>query len=334
MPDWYMNPPMLLALIFVAAGFWVLLKGADLLVSGAVSVSVRFGMSLAVVGATVVAFGTSLPELVVTFSATLASAGQVFADESQDPAAIALGNIVGSNIFNIGAILGITALLKPLPIPAGTVRRDYPLMLGALAALTCFCFLGEPSAIVRWEALVLVIGLAFFTWNAVRSGEAAEEAEELVDDDGMSIGRAVGLMLLGLVMLVVGGDVALKGAVAIATEMGMSTRVIGLTVMAIGTSLPELATSLQAARKGHTDIAVGNVVGSNVFNCLAIVGISGSVVSLPVVSQMRHIDLWVMLAFSLALLPWMWRRRDIGRGLGAALLVALVVYVATLIGMG
>ena len=334
MPLWYSQPSLLLAILFVVVGFGVLIKGADFLVSGAVSISVRFGMSLAVVGATVVAFGTSLPELVVTMGSTMASAGQTFADESRDPAAIALGNIVGSNIFNIGAILGLTALVKPLPVPLGTARRDYPLMLLALVALTIFCFLGDASAIVWWEAAMLTAGLLYFTWKAVRSGSAAEEAEEIMEGGQKSIGTAIGLLAIGIVMLVIGGDVALKGAVKIAEDLGMSTRVIGLTVMAIGTSLPELATSMQAARKGHTEIAVANVVGSNVFNSLAIVGISGLIVPLPVVEQMRNVDLWVMLGFSLVLIPWMIKAKPIGRPLGVFLLLALSVYVGSLIALG
>ena len=305
MPEWYAHPPTILAVAFVVAGFWVLLKGADVLVSGAVTVSMRFGMSLAVVGATVVAFGTSLPELVVTVGSNLKSSALANASDgplevSKDPAAIALGNIVGSNIFNIGAILGITALVGwPLPVPKATGRRDYPLMLASLLVMSGFFFLGEPKAIVRWEAAVLFVGLLGFTIWAVKSGEAAGEAEELAEEAGSaSVGKAVALILSGLVMLVIGGDVALRGAIRIAEDLGMSTRIIGLTVMAIGTSLPELATSLQAVRKGHTDIAIGNVIGSNIFNSLAIVGLSGLIVTLPVVEQMLRVDVWVMLAMS------------------------------------
>ena len=245
MPEWYAHPPTILAIFFVLVGFWVLLKGADLLVSGAVTVSMRFGMSLAVVGATVVAFGTSLPELVVTVGSNLKSNALTSAggplDPSNDPAAIALGNIVGSNIFNIGAILGITALVRPLPVPGATGRRDYPLMLVSLLVLSGFFFLGEPKAIVRWEAAVLCAGLLAFTIWAVKSGEAADEAEELADEAGSAgIGKALALIAGGLIMLVVGGDVALRGAIRIAEDLGMSTRIIGLTVMAIGTSLPNL----------------------------------------------------------------------------------------------
>lgn len=334
MPDWYAHPHWALAIVFVLVGFFVLIKGADLLVEGAVAIARKTGMAPAVIGATVVAFGTSLPELAVSvFSLINAGDPSQYASVAESPAAIAMSNVVGSNIFNIGAILGISALVRHLPVPKSTLRIDYPFMIVAMLLLVGFSMTGGQSGeIARWEGGVLLVGLLLFTVLAIKSGGGADELpDEPEDGDAIKPLKAIGLILAGVVMLTVGGDVILKGSVALAETAGMSKRVIGLTVVAIGTSLPELATSMQAARKGQTEIAVANVVGSNCFNVLCICGIASMFQPLPVPEGMITWDYIWMLGFAVALLPLMLTGRTIQRGEGVFLVIALLTYVTLLV---
>ena len=331
MPDWYSQPPVLVAIIFVAVGFYGLIKGANVLVEGAVAIAKRFGMAPVVIGATIVAFGTSLPEMAVSVGSNLKAlidGGDVIGDDS--PAAIALGNIVGSNIFNVGCILGIVALIRPLPVPRATRRFDYPIMLTAIALLIGFAFIGHMSndypAILRWEGALLVAGLIFFTVRALRSGRVDAEELEAIESGDHGVGASIGLIIVGMMLLTIGGDVSLNGAISLAQSLGMSQRVIGLTVMAIGTSLPELVTSIQAVRKGHTDIALGNVVGSNIFNVFCVLGVSALVIPLPVSPTSLHWDLWWMLGINLLIIPAL-LVHQVQRWHGALLLTILTTYV-------
>ena len=250
MPAWYSEPHWIMAIVYVAVGFYVLIKGADFLVAAAVAIARKWGVSTAVIGATVVAFGTSLPELAVS----LGSQFKYHFQGAEGAADIAVANIVGSNIFNIGCILGIASLIRPLPVPRSSVRLDYPLMVMALAAMI-LCSIpwrgGEPE-ITRLAGIVLFCGLVAFTVTSIKLGKV--DTDEIPDDEHVPRGplKTFGLLGLGIVMLTAGGDVSLTGAIKIAETVGLSERVIGLTVCAIGTSLPELATSIQAARHGQT----------------------------------------------------------------------------------
>lgn len=332
MPVWFEHPHLALALVFVAAGFWVLSKGADALVAGAVKLAQRLSLSPAMIGATVVAFGTSLPEVVVSLTANLKALRLGPGPESDGLAAIAIGNVVGSNIFNIGFILGLAVVIRPLTVPQVTLRQDYPWMMASLVALIVLSLpVGGPALISRWEGALLLAGVVAFTIQSARAGKVdVAEVEKLEHAPG-GLGKAIGLVALGLAMLVVGGKLCLNGAVALAESIGISQRVISVTIIAAGTSLPELATSIQAARRGHHDIAVGNVIGSNLFNVFCILGLCSLVNPLPVNHGSLAWDYWWMLGVNLLLLPMMYRHGRMGRWSGAILVAVQVVYTVSLL---
>lgn len=330
MPSWYQEPTLTLAICFVLAGFYSLIKGADFLVEGAVDIAKKFSMTPAVIGATVVAFGTSLPELVVSVGANVKALEQGLGHDPNGPAAIAIGNIVGSNIFNVGAILGLSALFTSLTVAKSILKRDYPLMIVSLILMIVLSIWGENQCIDRFEGMLLVLGLMLFTFQAIKMGRIDPE-DELASSSDENLGLALGMVFLGTTMLALGGEISLTGAIAISQSLGMSERVIGLTVMAIGTSLPELATSIQAVKKGEHDIAVANVVGSNIFNVLSIVGISSLIIPLPVHSQSISWDYPWMLGMSLMLLPMFYIFKKVNRWMGCVLLFSLTVYIVLLL---
>lgn len=301
-----------------------------MLVEGAVVIAKKAELSPAVVGATIVAFGTSLPELVVSVGSNIKAITEGSANDPNGPAAIAIGNVVGSNIFNIGAILGLSALFSSLEVPKDTRRRDYPIMLGALLVLVFFAASGEPLQIDRTEASILFLGLILFTFQAIKLGKT-DSTDKGFSEKGGLLGPALMQMFVGIAMLGIGGEVSLTGAIAISREVGLSERVIGLTVMAIGTSLPELATSIQASRKGQHAIAVANVVGSNIFNVFCILGISGMIIPLSVHPAMLGWDFFWMCGFSLSMFWCFWITKKIGKKAGVLLVAALCLYVGLLL---
>ena len=294
----------------LVGGLALLVGAAHFLVRGAASLALRLGLSPLVVGLTVVAFGTSAPELVVSVQAALDGAG-----------GIAVGNVVGSNIANIGLILGAAALVRPFLTDPSVLRRDLPVLLAATGLGVGLLY---DRAVGRAEGAILVVALgAYLAWSvheARRQSRDQRAAGELpVAPDGPAW-RDVVFVVLALVGLVVGADWFLSGAVGLAEAAGVPNAVIGLTVVALGTSLPELATSVVAAVRGESEIAVGNVVGSNLFNVLGILGVAALV--RPIVAPgLQTVDLAVMAAFALVLLPMMWSGRQLVR-LEAALLAA------------
>jgi cation:H+ antiporter len=315
----------LTAWILIAAGFAVLLIGAEALVRGAVALATRLGVSPLVVGLTVVSFGTSSPEIAV-------SLGSV----SQGRPDLALGNVVGSNSFNVLVILGLSALVTPLVVHAKLIRVDVPLMIGASILLWLLCLDGEIS---RLDGAVLFTGIIAYTLAAVR-GARRETAEVKAEyERGVSPARpprlwlALVLIAAGLGLCVLGARWLVDGAVRVAQAMGVSELVIGLTIVAAGTSLPELATSVVAAFRGQRDIAVGNVVGSNIFNILAILGLAGLAApnGLPVAPSVLALDLPVMTAVAVACLPVFFTGREIARWEGAVFILAYAAYLAYLI---
>lgn len=290
---------MWLDVVWILAGFVILVYGADWLVEGASRLALRLGMTPLVVGLTVVAFGTSAPELAV--SVTSALSGQ---------ADLAVGNVVGSNIANILLILGVSALVAPLAVHQQLIRLDVPIMVGASVL---FYVLAVDGELGMWDSVLLagsVVAYVVFLIRESRAGKnlVAPEYEADLSDEAASPGSMasnLGYVLLGFVGLVVGSRALVTGAVAIATDLGVSELVIGLTVLAIGTSLPELATSVVAASRGQRDIAVGNVVGSNIFNLLSVLGFTGlaSLGNVPVSAEALRVDIPVMLAVTIACLP-------------------------------
>jgi cation:H+ antiporter len=296
--------------------------GAEWLVKGAAGLATALGVSSLVVGLTVVSYGTSAPELAVSVLASL--------EGSSD---IALGNVIGSNIANIGLILGTTAVISPPLADASLVRRELPVMLLATLALPAVLWDG---ALGRADAAIFIVGSVLFTYGAFR-WSTREPPRDFEDASGQEkpIGNhwvLIGLVVLGLVVLFVGGKVFVSGAVQLALQVGMSERTVGLTVVAIGTSLPELAASLVAALRGHSAIAIGNVVGSNIFNLLLVLGAAGLV--LPIQASVRMI--WFDLAFvgglTLACTLSLRRARKVGRTEGVLYLLAYVSFLAILAG--
>ena len=300
---------MLIDLLLVAGGLVLLLVAGDFLVRGAVNLSLRLGIPAFLVGMTVVAFGTSAPELLVSVQAVLADAG-----------GLALGNVVGSNIANILLVMGAPALLAPVVIGRES-RRDFGIMIGATLLFIALAFSG---VIGLWQALVLLAAFAVFMGDSILRGRKARVAvEELEGADPDLQGPKIAIYLaLGLAGLPIGAHLLVTGAVDIAAALGVSDVVIGLTIVAIGTSLPELATTLMAALRREGGVALGNILGSNIFNLLLILGVAGLVGPMTVPAEMLRLDLWVMLGASLLLAPFIWTGRPIGRMFGAVLLLA------------
>lgn len=316
---------MLIAAVVLAAGLAVLYFGGHYLVQGAVVIALLARVSTAVVALTVVAMGTSLPELAVSLSAA--------ARGSTD---LAYGNIVGSCIFNVGAILGIAAMLAPIAVQRQTIRIEYPIMLGATLVAV---LLAHDGVVNRLDGIILVLGLLGFvglTVTLAKRGVPVSEAAALEQDVrraahvqrgiGRAWGKHLALVVVGLIALVVGAELAVEGAVRLARGMGVGERVIGLTIVAMGTSLPELATSVVATRQREAEIALGNVVGSNIFNLLAILGITALLVPVPVHGTALAVDNWVMLGFAALLFPMMVRGHRITRGNAAVLLLGFAVF--------
>ncbi len=302
----------------VLVGVLLLVLGAEWLVTGAARLAREFGVSPFVVGLTVVAFGTSAPELAASVRATVAGEGE-----------LAVGNVIGSNIANICLILGLTAMLRPVPVQSGVVRRDVPIVIGVtIGAIVTFV----DGVIGRIEAAILASGIVAFTVFLVIAGrreviEQALDEPEPVIRVGPSRLWLVARTLIGMVALVLGADLLVDGATALAEAMGVPSVIIGLSLVAFGTSVPELATSLAAAIKRESDIAVGNILGSNVFNILCVLGISGLVRPLDVPPLAMQRDAWVMLVVALACLPILGTARRISRLEGTLLFVTYLVYV-------
>lgn len=293
--------------LLIAAGLAGLFLGGEALVRGASGLAARLGLPPLLIGLTVVGFGTSTPELLVSVDAAL-----------RGVPGIAIGNIVGSNIANILLILGLSALVWPMAV-AGGLRRDLAAMVAAAVVLVPLFALGELG---RLAGLALVAGLAGYLWLAFRTAGASDEPEVTP----MAMPRALLIVGLGLVGLVVGARFLVDGAVGIARAAELSEAFIGLSIVAVGTSLPELATSVIAAFRRQSALAIGNVVGSNIFNVLGILGVTALVAPVPVEPRFLTFDLPVMLAVSVVLAAILWRGGRIGRLAGAGLMGAYALY--------
>ena len=314
----------------VGLGLGVLLLAGDALVKGAVNLSLRLGVPASIVGLTIVAFGTSAPELLVSVQAVLFGAP-----------ALALGNVVGSNIANILLVLGVPALIAAVPVARGVFRRDFVIMIAATLLFIGLAWLGP----FGWpHALVLLAGLGAMLFDAFRRAQNHRNGTAAALRDGtatlapvdpqMSWLRIGVYTLLGLIGLPLGAELLVDGSVRIATALGVSEAFIGLTLVAVGTSLPELATTVMAAIRREAGVALGNVLGSSVFNLLGIIGVAALVGPIPVPPQMLVLDLWVMLGASLLLLPFVWFGRPIRRGTGMVLTALYVGYIGVLVMIG
>lgn len=312
--------------IFFILGFVILIKGADLLVDGSVSIAKRYGISAIVIGLTIVAFGTSTPELAVNIMSSLRGATD-----------IAIGNILGSNIANIFLILGVSAIVAPLTVHKNTIFKEIPFsLLAALAvgflALDTMFDAGARSALTRGDGLVLLGYFAIFLYYIF--GIAKDNPEEQVEGQTQHLGkkRSLFYIVIGLAMLVLGGRWIVEGAISIATLLGMKESVIGLTVVAVGTSLPELATSVIAARKGQSDIAIGNVVGSNIFNIFWILGVSALIAPLPFsLTEMSNIIMTGVASILLFAALFVGKKHTLQRWQGVVFVCIYIGYVVLLL---
>jgi cation:H+ antiporter len=319
------------ALLLVVAGLVLLAGGGEALVRAATTLAELAGVSPAVIGLTVVAIGTSLPELVVSLVAALDGQPE-----------LALANVVGSNIFNVAATLGLTALLLPLPVHGSAVRLEWPVMFAASGLLF---LVARDGAVDRVDGAAFLVGLALFVAYTVRvaqrdvgAAEARllEEEVESRDIDGAG-GRRPGIavplavLAVGLAALVLGGRLLVDGAVAVARLAGLSERVIGLTIVAGGTGAPELATSLMAALRRRTDVAIANMIGSNIFNVLGILGVTALVRPVPVADTVLRVDLWWMLGTAVLLLPLLYSGARLSRIEGGLLAGAYAAYLFVLL---
>lgn len=301
-------------LVLLAAGFVLLVKGADWFVEGASKLAEKFGIPQLVIGLTIVAMGTSLPEAAVSISAALKGSAE-----------ITIGNIVGSNILNVLLILGITSVITPLAVQASTVKYEMPFVVIVSALLAGIGLtnhvVGRADGVILW-VLMIVYLLYLLRMSKSRVDIPGGEQEESGD---MPVWKTLLLILAGGVMIVVGSDVAVDAATELARIFGMSERLIGLTIVAFGTSLPELVTSATAAVKGKADIAVGNIVGSNIFNILFVVGTSALIT--PVVYNADFlVDSVVCIASSILLWALVFRKHRLGRAGGACMLVGYAAY--------
>lgn len=299
----------IIQVVILALGFVLLVKGADMFVDGAASVAAKFGIPQLIIGLTVVAMGTSAPEAAVSISGAYAG-----------NADITIGNILGSNIINVLVILGISAAITTLPVAKSTVIIEIPIVVASTLLLMV---LGRDGVINFWDGVIIFacfIGFIIYTIiSAKRSNESAEEIKV------MSAPKSLVFIVLGLAMIIFGSQLTVKSASALAQMIGLSERFIGLTVVALGTSLPELFTSVTAARKGNADLAIGNIVGSNIFNLLFVVGVSGLIVNVPFVSAFSF-DALISLVAAVLLFFLCVRKKQLSRVSGIIMLVAYIAY--------
>lgn len=303
--------------VYLILGLGILVGAGDALVRGAVAMSLRFGIPAIIVSATVVAFGTSAPELLISIEAVL-----------DDAPGIALGNVVGSNIANVLLVLGLPALIMPLAACGKDAHRNLYFMIVATIVFSAMALTG---AIEFWMGLVLIavtlVMVADSLWQGLTGRIKADDLGEIEEiDPQMAPWKIAFLILVGVVGLPVGADLLVTGAKAIASAMGVSETVIGLTLVAIGTSLPELATTIMAAIRRHSAVAIGNVIGSNIFNITAIIGAAALAGRLPVPAEILNRDLWIMIGASALLLPFVLLSNPIGRMAGAGMLSLYVGY--------
>lgn len=307
----------LLPVLLVLLGIGLLYWGGETLVTGSIALARHFGLSSMVIGLTVVAFATSAPELAAAMTANLLGAPD-----------IATGNAVGSNIANVGLILGGAALFFTLPATGRFVRRELAFMV--LVTVVTYPIMLRGLEINRIEGLILVLLLVFFLYTLIKdpSSQVVYEVDDEVRE--MPPWRSALAVAFGVALLVGGANALVHGATEIALALGVPERVIGLTLVALGTSLPELAASLAAGRKGEADLVMGNIVGSNIFNLLCILGVTALVAPIRVAPQVVGLDFWVMLGLSLLLIAFLHWRGRLSRIEGGVLLVIYVVYIVYL----
>ena len=303
--------------LLLIGGLAILIAGGEILVRGAVGIALKFNLSPLVIGMTIVSFGTSAPELLVSLKAALEGHPE-----------IAIGNVVGSNIANIALVLGITTLILPIPVQKNTLKIDWPIMMAVSVLFYLFILNGVLNT---WEGAIFVLLLLIFVIYQLKSSKSNEtddddEALKEVKSNYSNIYLHLLFILLGVVGLAFGADWLLEGAVNIASNLGVSEHIISVTIVAFGTSVPELATSIIAAFKKQMDISVGNLIGSNIFNLLGVLGITAIIKEIPISNQVITNDVFWMLGTSFLLLPLM-LNYNISRWKGAVLALSYLAYV-------
>ena len=300
--------------LLTIVGLVMLCFGGNWLVSGGVSIAKKFRISNFVIGMTIVAYGTSTPEL----AASVAAAGE--------HSAIILGNIVGSNIANVGMVIGIAAILVPLTVHKSVLRKEIPIMLGVSLLLVLISIDGELS---QYDGLLLLGGLGIFVVYTFKAAmkQREENKEKSKQSPNNIYLKSFGLIGIGIVLLYVGAILTVENAVVLAKEFGLSEKIIGLTVIAIGTSLPELITSIITIRKGHTDIGIGTIIGSNIYNILMIMGADATLGGVMIASDV-FVDYAIMIIFSISLLIAL-KTQIINRVMGMCLVIGYVAYLVT-----
>ncbi len=304
-----------------AGGLVILLLAGDALVRGAVNLSLRIGVPALIVSLTIVAFGTSAPELLISVQAVL-----------DGVPGLALGNVVGSNTANILLVLGIPALIAGLPSDGTKTQKSFLQMIAATVLFIGVSFFGP----ITWiHAAILLLGMVIILADQFRDAlsqrDAGEEKPEGADPD-MAGWKIAAFLIVGLIGLPLGANLLVDNATTIASRLGVPDTIIGLTLVAIGTSLPELATTVMAALRREAEVALGNVIGSNIFNLLLIIGVAGLVGPIPVPYEFLRFDLWVMLAVSLLLIPNVFKGRDLNKRWGIALCLLYVLYILVVLG--
>ncbi|MBQ8613413.1 MAG: calcium/sodium antiporter [Ruminiclostridium sp.] len=305
----------LLQVLLLAVGFVLLIKGADLFVDGSSGIAAKFGIPQLVIGLTIVAMGTSAPEAAVSISAAL-----------KGSADITIGNIVGSNILNILIILGLSSVIVPIAVAPSTIKIETPFMIAITGIML---LLGLDRTISLIDGIIfLVLFAAYLAYLFMMAKKNKENQEETAKE--LSVPKAIIFAVLGLAMIVIGSNVTVDAATKIAEAIGLSERFIGLTIVALGTSLPELFTSVAAARKGNADIAIGNIVGSNIFNILFVIGISALIVPVPFAANFIFDSIIAIAAGVMLLLCCLWTK-SLRRWAGVLMLLGYAAYFAVIL---
>lgn len=307
-----------MSFLILIIGFFLLIKGADIFVEGAASIARRFNVPAMVIGLTIVAMGTSAPEAAVSITSSLAGQNDM-----------SVANVVGSNFFNILMVLGVSSIIATLPVQQSTIKKDAPFLLLVSGLLLLF---GLDLKIGRIEGLILLAVFAYFLIDTIRTAKkgSSEESATTMDveiNENDSMIKTILLSILGIVGIVIGGDMVVNSATDIATSFGMSANLVGLTIVAVGTSLPEFVTSIVAIKKGETEIAIGNVIGSNIFNILLVLGLS-TAISPITISVLALTDIIFMVAITVLLFLFMKKNSSLVKSQGIILVAIYIAYMA------
>lgn len=314
-----------MSFLVLIIGFIFLIKGADIFVDGAASIAKKFNVPSMVIGLTIVAMGTSAPEAAVSLTSSLAGQNDM-----------AVANVIGSNFFNILVVLGVSSIIATLPVQKDTIKKETPFLILVSCILLLF---GFDLKITRIEGLMLLLVFAYFLINTIKSAKKASsnESSSSADESAIAIEiegveevampKTILFSIIGIIGIVIGGDMVVDSATSIATSFGMSANLVGLTIVAIGTSLPEFVTSIVAIRKGETEIAIGNVIGSNLFNILLVLGLSTSINPIAI-SSLALIDIMFMVLITVLLYVFMKQKKSIVKSHGFVFLALYIMYMS------